>query len=44
MRNLAQIQVNDKLANSIVKEVTTRIGAAVINIIHIIIGPQRGDK
>ena len=39
MRDLAQIQVNDKLANSIVKEVTTRIGAAVINIIHIM-GPQ----
>ena len=39
MRDLAQIQVNDKLAYSIIKRVATRIGAAVINIIHII-GPQ----
>ena len=39
MRNLAQIQVNDKLANSIVKEIASWIGAAVINTIHII-GPQ----
>jgi len=33
------IQTNDKVACSIVKEIATRIGAAVINIIHII-GPQ----
>ena len=39
MRDLAQIQVNDKLAKSIVKQLATWIGAAVINTIHII-GPQ----
>ena len=39
MRNLAQIQVNDKLANSIVKEIASWIGAAVIDVIHII-GPE----
>ena len=33
------IQTNDKVACSIVKEIATRIGAAVINIIHII-GPE----
>lgn len=36
---MAQIQVNDKLAYSIVKRVAAWIDAAVINIIHII-GPQ----
>jgi len=39
MRDLAQIQVNDKLANSIIKKVATWIGAAVIDVIHII-GPE----
>jgi hypothetical protein len=31
MRDLAQIQVNDKLANSIVKKIATWIGVAVID-------------
>jgi hypothetical protein len=35
MRDLAQIQVNDKLANSIIKKVATRIGADLIDVIHI---------
>jgi len=39
MRDLAQIQVNDKLANSIIKKVATRIGADLIDVIHII-GPK----
>ena len=39
MRDLAQIQVNDKLANSIVKKVATWIGVAVIDAMHII-GPE----
>jgi predicted NBD/HSP70 family sugar kinase len=33
------LQTNDKVACSIVKEIATRIGVAVINIIHII-GPE----
>ncbi len=39
MRDLAQIQVNDKLANSIVKKIATWIGVAVIDALHII-GPK----
>lgn len=33
------LQTNDGVASSIVKQIATRIGAAVINVIHII-GPQ----